>query len=74
MKHIFKQLIPYLIALAIGFIIMFLITPYAQSQRPDPTRVGGEALIPILAMLLVLIVRNIRNDMRASVSDDEDNE
>lgn len=73
MKHIFKQLIPYLIALVIGIVIMIMVTSYAKAQRTDPSLIGGEVLIPLLAMLLVLIVRNIRNDIRSGMfSDDEE--
>lgn len=75
MKHIFKQLIPYLVAMVIGIVIMIMVTPYAKAQRTDPSLIGGEVLIPFLAILLVLIVRSIRNDIRSGMfSDDEDDE
>lgn len=72
----FKKFLPYIIALVIGIVVMLIVAPSAKSQRLplDPVAaqapgagIGGEVLIPVIAVGGVFFFRCVRKDVREGV-------
>ena len=76
MKQRIKKALPYIIALIVGVVTMIFVIPAAKAAREVPTLWGGELCIPVLAVIMVLIARTIRNDIKSEIlnQDEEDDE
>lgn len=76
MKHIIKKALPYIIALVIGVVVMFLIMPTVKAHRENPSLIGGEILIPFVAVGGTFMVRSIYRDIKSGMfsADEEDDE
>lgn len=76
-KKILKAALPYIIALIAGVILWAICTPCAKSQREDPSLVGGEACLPALTVLAVVLIKNLPRKIRelnclANETDEDD--
>ena len=76
MKQLIKKALPYIIALIAGVVTMIFVIPAAKAAREVPTLWGGELCIPVLTVIMVLIARTIRNDIKSEMldQDEEDDE
>lgn len=76
LKKAFTALRPYLIALIVGVILMWICTPYAKAHRENPSLIGGEILLPALPVLIVVFAKSFkefRQTMKTTLNDtDED--
>ena len=76
MKQLIKKALPYIIALIVGVVTMIFVIPAAKAAREVPALWGGELCIPVLTVIMVLIARTIRNDIKSEMlnQDEEDDE
>lgn len=74
MNKIFRTIVLYVIALAMGVGLFFLVRPYAMANRENPSRPGGEYLMIVLPAAVVAVVRCIKKDKDVFTSRDEDDE
>lgn len=76
MKQLIKKALPYIIALIVGVVTMIFVIPAAKAAREVSALWGGELCIPVLAVIMVLIARTIRNDIKSEMldQDEEDDE
>ena len=73
LKKILKRAIPYAVAIAVGLILWWLMTPYAKTHRMDPTLIGGEALFPLLAILCIAFFKSFKESRLAAKYEEENN-
>ena len=69
-----KKAMPYMIALIVGIVLMFLIMPMAKAGRTNPSLIGGEVLIPVMAIVITGIWKNrakIAESLNLEEDDDE---
>ncbi len=77
LKKALKALIPYIIALIVGLILMWICTPYAKAHRADPTLTGGEVCLPLLTVAAVALIKHLPREIRelnhlANETDEDD--
>lgn len=70
-----KRFLTFALSFALGVLLCLIVTPYARAHRADPSLIGGEALLPVIPLLVcaaVISAKKDRSEHSGAAEDDDE--